>query len=299
MNRVLFLSIIAFAFFSFPVFAQINSLQQKIEQVIQAKKATVGVAVYSFENGVSFSVNNGHKYPMQSVFKFHIALAVLNQVDKGTLSLHKKIFIKKSDLLLNTWSPLREKYPDGNVEVALSEILKYTVSESDNNGCDILLRLIGGTKVVNDYIHSLGVKNLSIQATEEEMHKAWDIQFNNWTTPAAANDLLELFYQRKCLSSDSYHFLWRTMTETTTGPNRIKGQLPDGTIVAHKTGTSDTNAQGVTSAINDIGIIMLPNGQAIALSVFVSNSKENTNTNEKIIADIAKLVWDYFITKKN
>ncbi len=84
--------------------------------------------------------------PMLSVFKFHIALAVLNQVDKGNLTLDQKILIKKSDLLENTWSPLREKYPDGNVELPLSEIITYTVAQSDNNGCDILLRLIGGTK---------------------------------------------------------------------------------------------------------------------------------------------------------
>ena len=28
------------------------------------------------------------------------------------------------------------------------------------------------------------------------------------------------------------------MIETSTGKNRIKGQLPEGTIVAHKTGSS-------------------------------------------------------------
>ncbi len=84
------------------------------------------------------------------------------------------------------------------------------------------------------------------------------------------------------------------MTATSTGVNRIKGRLPAGTPVAHKTGTSDTNAEGVTAAINDIGIVTLPNGEHVAISVFVANSKESNATNEKIIADIAKLVWDHF-----
>ena len=76
--------------------------------------------------------------------------------------------------------------------------------------------------------------------------------------------------------------------------NRIKGQLPEGTIVAHKTGSSDTNEEGIIGAANDIGIVTLPNGRHFAISVFVTNSKENDETNEKIISDIAKAAWDYF-----
>jgi beta-lactamase class A len=87
------------------------------------------------------------------------------------------------------------------------------------------------------------------------------------------------------------------MCETSTGKERIKGQLPTGTLVAHKTGTSGTNAQGITAAINDIGIVTLPNGNHFVISVYVSNSKENTQTNEKIISDISKLVWDYFVSE--
>jgi beta-lactamase class A/beta-lactamase class A VEB len=75
--------------------------------------------------------------------------------------------------------------------------------------------------------------------------------------------------------------------------------VPKGTVVAHKTGWSGTNKDGVTAAVNDIGIIFLPNGQHFAISVFVTNSKEDIATNERIIADIAKVAWDYFSTKKD
>ena len=87
------------------------------------------------------------------------------------------------------------------------------------------------------------------------------------------------------------------MKETETGKDRIKGLLPKGTIVAHKTGWSGTNKEGITAAVNDIGIVFLPQGQPIIISVFVANSREDAIANEKIIADIAKAAWDYFITK--
>ena len=88
------------------------------------------------------------------------------------------------------------------------------------------------------------------------------------------------------------------MRETVTGKDRLKGQLPKGAIVAHKTGTSGANKDGLTAAVNDIGIIFLPNGQHFFISVFVTDSKENSAANEKIIADISKAAWDYFIKKK-
>ncbi len=278
--------------------AQSDELRQSVKQIIDSKNANIGVSVYGIENNDMLSINGDAHFPMQSVFKFHIALAVLHEVDKGKFSSDQKIFVKKSDLLPDTWSPIREKYPKGDVTVPLSELLQYAVGQSDNNGCDILLRLIGGAKVVNNYIHSLGIKNVSIIATEEEMHKEWNVQFTNWTSPKAATQLLYKFYKGKILSEKSFHFLWNIMAATTTGTGRIKGQLPPGTIVAHKTGTSDTNKEGITAAVNDIGIVTLPNGNHFAICVFVSNSKESETVNDKIIADISKLVWDYFKEKK-
>ena len=79
--------------------------------------------------------------------------------------------------------------------------------------------------------------------------------------------------------------------------NRIQQIGLTHAVVAHKTGTSATQ-NGVTAATNDAGIVTLPNGKHYAISVFVSDSKEDEATNEKIIADISKKVWDYFIKRK-
>ena len=73
--------------------------------------------------------------------------------------------------------------------------------------------------------------------------------------------------------------------------------MPNETIVAHKTGWSGTNKEtGITAAVNNIGIVFLPNGQYFIISVFVSESKENFDMNEKIIAEIAKATYDFYTT---
>ena len=284
-------------FISYQISAQTtNELRQQILHIISTKKADVGVSILGIEDKDTLSIHGNRSYPMQSVFKFPIALAVLAETDKEKLSIHQKVTIRKTDLPTNTWSPIKDKYPNGT-ELPLSEIINYTVAESDNAGCDILLRLLGGPNVVNTYLATHNLKNISIHATEAEMHKDWNVQFTNMATPNSAVTLLKAFYDKKLLSGISNNFLMETMIATSTGKYRIKGQLPESTVVAHKTGSSGTNAKGITAAVNDIGIVTLPNGKHFIISIFVSNSYENEASNEKIISDISKSTYDYFRSK--
>lgn len=299
-SMVICSSAFAILFASGLAFAQgEETLRKEIEQIVLTKKAVVGVAIVGNGGKDKVFLNGEKRFPMQSVFKFHIGLVMLSEIDKGEFSLDQKIEIKKSELLPGLYSPIREKYPNG-AALTIAEILEYTISKSDNAGCDALLRLLGGPQAVENYFVKHKLKDISIKINEEVMQGNWDLQFQNWTTPKAAERVLEAFYYNKkgLLSQKSHDFLWKVMRETETGPNRLKGQLPEGTVVAHKTGWSGTNkTTGITAAVNDIGVVSLPNGQHFFISVFVTDSKENAETNEKIIADIAKAAWDHFTAK--
>jgi beta-lactamase class A/beta-lactamase class A VEB len=300
MTKLFYLTLLLFLSITSQTFAQTtNLLREEIQRIVSTKNAVVGVSIVGNDRKNTLDINGDSRFPMQSVFKFHIALAVLSEIDKGKFSLDQKIKIEKKDLLPNLYSPLRDKYPDG-ARLPISEILEYTVSASDNVGCDVLLRLIGGPQAVEKYFIKNKFKDVSIKFNEEDQQSDWDLQFQNWTTPIATNKVLSSFYdnKKKLLSKNSYDFIWKAMKETETGRNRLKGHLPTGTVVAHKTGSSGTNrTTGITAAVNDIGIVFLPNGQHFFISVFVTNSKEDAATNEKIIADISKAAWEYFTTK--
>jgi beta-lactamase class A len=281
---------------SFPAFGflQHDSLRTQIELIVAQVHATIGVAVAGIETGDTLTINGDGRFPMQSVFKFPLALALLDQVDKGQFTRKQKIHVRKVDLLPRTWSPLRDKYPQGDVDVSLEELITYTVSQSDNNGCDIIFRLLGGPKKVDGFIHGLGVADIAIVANEEAMHKDDQVQYRNWSSPKAMAQLLKRLFLKEVLSQESTEFLWNLMVNTSTGPKRIKGLLPKGTVVGHKTGSSGTDDNGLTAATNDAGIITLPNGNHIVLVVFVSRSKDGENACEDAIARIAKLVWDAY-----
>ena len=292
MRKYLLLTIVLVSGFCFS-----QNLKKEILQITKGKNATVSVSVLDFENNKSVHIKGNKKLPMLSVFKFHIGLAVLNEVDQGKLNLDQKILIKKSDLLENTWSPIRERFPEGDIEMPLGLLIKYTVAESDNNGCDILLRLIGGTETVQKFINSKGIRNFTIKVNEEQMHQGFEFMYLNTTTANSANQLLKDFRNKKIVSKTSTDFLMTTMLETSTGKNKIVAQLPESVPVAHKTGSSGKNEKGLTIAENDIGIVTMPGGKSYALSIFVSDSMESAETNTKMIADISKIVFDYFSKK--
>lgn len=278
-------------------FGQIEKLRQKIQQIASAADGKLGVAILDLEGKDTLTMNGKGHFAMQSVYKFHLGLAVLNQIDKGKFKLDQKILVRKKDLLPNTWSPLREKYPNGEVEVPLSELLQFTVAQSDNNGCDLLFNLMGSPKTVDTYIKSLGIKDVAISTTEQQMHQDPKVQFTNWSTPWSAVKLLEKFYQKKILLASTHDFMWKTLAEATTGSQKIKGLLPKGTIVAHKSGLSGADVKGVTAATNDIGIVQLPNGKHYAIAVFYGNTKMSDKESDRVIAEVSKVAWDYFLSK--
>ena len=275
----------------------LDHLKDNINKVLEDKSATVGVAIRGENPKDTLSINGDLHLPMQSVYKYHLALAVLHQVDQGKLNLEDNYTLDKSlmETYSHLWSPLRKKYPEGG-EVSLAEIIKYTVSWSDNVGCDFLFGLVGGTKAVEDFLHDIGIKDIAIVHLELMMQAKWELQYENWTTAKAANQVLKLFFDNtdNLLSTESYNFLLDVLKGTQTGQKSIRGMIPKETVIAHKTGHSGKNKEGLTGALNDIGIVFLPEEGYFYISILVSDSMESSETNQRIIAEIAKLAWDYF-----
>lgn len=228
---------------------------------------------------------------MQSVYKLPISMAVMKQIDAGTIKLDQNIPVAKEEYVGQAaHSPIRDKYPNGTT-LTVIELFRFALSESDGTASDILMKLAGGSEAVQSYVSELGIKDWKIVDTEKAFVQDHSLQFRNWATPDAAVALLRTLHERRGLSEPSQTLLLKYMIESKPGAKRLKGLLPAGTIVAHKTGTSGTE-KGITAATNDIGIITLPGGKHLAIAVFISNSRADEATREGVIAQIAKAVWD-------
>ena len=280
-----------------PVLKFGDSLRYRIDAIAQTAKGKVGVAIMNLETGDTLSYNGHMHLPMQSTFKFPIAIAVLQKVDSNKLSLKQVVNITEKEMDEDTWSPLQDKYPDGADNIALNDLLSYMISQSDNIACDEALKLLGGPSFADSCIHQLSINGMAIKASEAAMHRSWDVQYTNWCEPWEMLRLLDLFYKGKTLSKASTELLMKMMLATSTGPNRIRGLLPPNTIVANKTGTGGTNFGVMTSATNDLGIITLPDGQHLAIVVFVSDFTTGVKNGELVIAKIARAAYDEAVKK--
>lgn len=278
---------------------QTKELKNQIEQILRDKKAIVGISISGENGNDTLSINGNMHCPTQSAYKMHIGLAMLDKIDRGAFSLDQKIKITKAQLPVNAfWNPLGKDFPNGG-DLTVAQLIQYCISHSDNTACDTLIGMVGSPKEVEAYFKKNNIQDLQFAYNERTMQSKWENMFQNWITPNAAVQTLRLFYENKngLLSDSSYSFFWRTMKETSTGVNRLKGLLPEGTIVAHKTGTSGTTDAGLTSATNDWGVVFLPNGHYFIISVLITNSYESDETNERIIAEVCKLAYDYFVKK--
>ena len=92
------------------LFARQTQLETQLKEAIKGKKAEIGIAVI-IDGKDTITVNNDIHYPLMSVFKFHQALALADYMGKQKQSLGTRLPIKKSDLKPDTYSPLRDKYP--------------------------------------------------------------------------------------------------------------------------------------------------------------------------------------------
>ncbi len=117
-----------------------NLLQKQVATFVSNRQAHIGVDI-SYDGKTICCVNADKRFSMMSVYKLYQALAVLDSTGNDTTK--ERIFVGKGMSHENTYSPLREKYPEGNVNLTLAGFLQYSLWLSDNNVCDILFEKWG------------------------------------------------------------------------------------------------------------------------------------------------------------
>jgi beta-lactamase class A len=299
-------------------------LERAIERFAATSGGIVGVSAILIESGRRVSLNGGMRFPMASVYKLPIALQLLHKVDRGELRLSDPVTLSENGFRPGH-SPIAEFANNKPVTLTVERLLELMLGESDNSASDALLRLAGGPAAVTARMRALGVAGIDVSRPEGQLilnHRGvrelppeseWTMALldslsakitpaeseaaaaayandpRDTSTPDAMADLLARVHRRDALEPASMERVLQIMTATQTGPARLKGLLPVGTVVAHKTGT-----MGGTT--NDVGIVTLPGGAGhLAIAVFVKGSTKDVPERERAIAEIARTVYDFFM----
>jgi beta-lactamase class A len=257
--------------------------------------ATVGYTAIDIESGRRVSQNGSDHFPMASVFKFPVALVVLQRVDAGEFKLDDPITIQPSQFSRGH-SPLRDSAKGRPVMVTVRRLVDLMVAESDNTAVDYFIRRLGGANITGR-IRALGGTGVRIDRPENDIAvainthgiAAYIADPRDTATPDGMASLLAAFARRKDgLTPASHDLLFQFMTKS-HNPIRIASALPSGAIVAHKTGT-------MPGVFNDVGIITSADGKHhIAIAVFTKKAAEqNEDVALKVVGQIARAVYDEF-----
>lgn len=278
------------------------SLASRIGAIAQVDGGRVGIAATNIETGETISYAGNDPFPMASTVKVAIAATFLAGVDNNRFLLD-------------------QLYRRGRAIVTARRLIEAMLIRSDNGATDILLEKVGGPEAVNGWLARAGIRGQRMDRTiarlvyddrgrsarwlpaglpqgpaeaaqsatldeDGAVNPAFVGDARDTSTPAAMVRLLAKLHQGTLLRPESTAYLFDVMARCVTGPRRIKGMLPAGILVAHKTGT----LAGVT---DDVGVVTLPNGQHLALAIFARGMRSEWER-DRSIAQAARILYDGF-----
>lgn len=272
-----------------------GNLRKELTEFVADKDAEIGIAVI-IDGKDTVSINGNKEFPMLSVYKFPIALALADNYRTNGLDFSYPIAILKEDLHLDTYSPMTEKLLASDKMVTdtlimpTRELLAYMLQQSDNNASDIVVKGLMGTSNVMRILNKSGIEGVNAISTEAEMHENPELSYKNSTTPLAMARLFDRFDRD---GTDSLSLEIKQLLETCkTGESRLpKPLLATNAVIGHKTGTGFTLPDGRLMAVNDAGYVHLPNGRHYSIAVFIANSGYDMKKTESLIAEISEIVW--------
>ena len=195
-----------------------------------------------------------------STFKLFLAAATLERVQRGDERLDRPIPVVAADMVSH--APVTE--PAVGSALTIEALCKGVVEVSDNPAANILIRELGGLDALRAWYRSIGDQSTTVDRLEPVMNRK-DGDKDTITPMQGVTDLIAVFGSgaiRPRLEPAMLGRLRGWLVDTPTGLNRIKGGLPRGWTVAHKTGT------GGAGQTNDIGVISPVSGDPIHIAVY-------------------------------
>ena len=271
-------------------------LDEQWHKIAGESDGVMGAAALHLTSGLQARLHAGERFPLASVCKLPLAMHFLALVDEGKYQFDSPIEVLQEDVTISV-SPIGEQWPRRK-RYPLGEMLELMITASDNTAVETLYRLGGGSPAMQARFRQWQIDGMRIDRTERQCGRDANASMERFledprdtSTPDGALELVRRAYRGELLSKASTANLVRMMRATTTGPGRIKGLLPPGTVVGHKTGATAT-VRGLNGSTNDVGVIELPGGGQLAVAFFLKGSRRDEAARERTIARLARAAYD-------
>ena len=299
-------------------------LDARVREIGQAFSGDVGIAVRDIQTGWVSHFDGARHFPQQSVSKFWVALTALDKADRGELSLTAPVTVRKSDLTLFN-QPIAALVDGNGYQTTIDDLIHRAITRSDNTANDFVLWKAGGPDAVRAFLLNKSINGVRFGPGERVMQARiagmeWrpsmvgsgfyrarsslpmDVRRSaledylgdpmDGATPIALVDALTRLQKGELLSPAMTHRILSSMSNTRTGPRRLKGGLAPGWKLAHKTGTGQVLG-GTSTGYNDIGIVTSPDGRSYAVAVMIRRTSAPIPQRMSMMQNVVRAVIDY------
>lgn len=300
-------------------------LDAQIRALGQAFNGDIGIAVQDIESGWTTHYDGTTWFPQQSVSKFWVALTAFDKADRGELDLERTVRLTRQDMTL-FHQPIARKIGADGYSTTLKDLIHTAITQSDNTANDFVLWKSGGPEAVRGFLRAKGIDGIRFGPGERLLQSGiagmeWDQKYSigrafyaaraavpaerrrtaferyvrnpvDGATPVGLVDALARLKKGELLSPESTRRLLSIMSNTRTGPNRLKGGAAPGWRVAHKTGTGQVLG-GAQAGYNDIGIVTAPDGRAYAVAVMIRRTSAPIPERMKVMQNTVRSVISY------
>jgi beta-lactamase class A len=245
------------------------------------------MGMFALDTGTGKTV--GHRedehFAMCSTFKWVLAAAVLQRVDKGELTLGDPVAYGRTDL--QEYSPVTMEHVDEG-SMTLEALAQAAVTVSDNTAANLLIGKVGGPGGITQFARTQGDAVTRLDRDEPSLNENLEGDERDTTSPKAMVGLARAVLVGSALSSASRERLLSWMRASKMGQRRLRAGLPEGWVGADKTGT------GANGSNNDVLLATYDGRAPILIASYMSGSRTPGLTLEAGHASIARLVLSSF-----
>lgn len=238
----------------------------------------LGVYALATGTGVTMAYRADERFAFCSTFK---TLAVAAVLSRNPLShLDERVTYTKADV--NSISPITQAHIATGMTIR--QLCDAAVRYSDGTAGNLLMRDIGGPAQLTAYLRGLGDTTSRMDSYEPELNRAGLQDPRDTTTPRAIAADYQRLVLGDALTADKRVLLTDWLKRATNGAGRIRAGLPDGWMVADKTGTGDYGRD------NDVAIAWPPHVAPLVMAIMSDRAGYDTPPEDSLIVEATKLI---------
>lgn len=259
--------------------SRLHALPKAFAEMERANGGRLGVAVWDMASGERSGYRANERFPMCSTFKFLLAAAVFQRVERHKETLDRMLDIPPKPLLAT--SPMTEPHAGG--KMTIQALCHAILTRSDNTAANLLLETIGGPGGITGFARSIGDRVTRLDRLELALNECRPGDPRDTTSPAAMAADLKAILLGGVLSSASRDQLAQWMEASVTGLERLRADFPPGWRAADKTGANGEHTS------NDIAVFW-PAGKApIIVAAYITQCPGPESKRAAMLAEIGKL----------